>query len=121
VCRLDPHALDTELLACFGQRDLRLLLRPEEPLDRTVPLGQLACGPDDLARVEQVVDTPVAGEDRLEICRERLERVLTDDGEPHVREPGDCRDDPDGGLREPGGGVDHERHDGPPFGMRRNR
>jgi hypothetical protein len=102
--RLDVHALDAERLADLRQRHLELLQRPDEAFHPAEVPAQTGRGLRDLARIERVVDPPVAVEVLPQRLRETLRRLGGDQGQPHVRKLG-------GRVDEPRGGRQQERRD----------
>ena len=56
---VNPHAGDAERLAHLGERHLELLVGAKESVDRADTARQLACRPQQLVRVQDVVHAPV--------------------------------------------------------------
>src|SRR5437867_2370260 len=67
---------------------LKLLERPDEPVDRTETGREAACRVDDLADVQTVLHLPVPGEPPGETRRQFLGTVLADEAEPHAGKTG---------------------------------
>jgi hypothetical protein len=108
---LDVHPVDAEALADLGQRHLELLERPDDPLHPADLAAQPGHRLGDLARVEGVVDPPVAGELLVQHGWKVRRGGVRDEPEPYARQARRRRDEPRRGVEEVGRDEDGGDHD----------